>query len=409
MSDMEMPDAAVAHDDRATGHELPPRLHGFSTPTPSVRPRHRTSPRGRMLIAGGALLLLAAGGTQLAASAGYDSALTAWADVSVVLDAAREATQASQATATGHSGAALRIVDGGAPLISADTLARLRDAVDRETRAAEIAAPLLADSLPEPAEKPTWAWELFTAADVTRTSTTTARILVADLEDARAELESATAVLAEHGGAALGEAAAASISIEQQNPSARPADIITLRESADAVSGAAAAFRAEAGDTFEALVVAAAQVQLSAAQELEEKAGPLLDARLAVEEYARSIAGGVLLDFDWAAIVNGQGDNGSAGGTATWNSASGGFSTITLSDSVAEMWPGDVARALVTHEVGHAIAAKCWAMFNWEDQSANEAWATAWALSMGQTADGNGVALYGYPEQSLIDTAATCR
>lgn len=127
------------------------------------------------------------------------------------------------------------------------------------------------------------------------------------------------------------------------------------------------------------------------------------------EALARSIAGGVLLEFEWQPMVNGCGDGGSAGGLATWNSGHGGYSTITLSNSVAERWPDAVMKALVTHEVGHAISAKCYHLFDWEDPDANEQWATAWALSLGHTADGNGAALYGYPPQELIDTAATCR
>ena len=97
------------------------------------------------------------------------------------------------------------------------------------------------------------------------------------------------------------------------------------------------------------------------------------------------------------------------GGLATWNSGRGGFSTITLSDSVAEWWPNADSRALVAHEVGHAISAKCHDKFDWENQAANEEWATAWAISMGHTALGNGVEAYGYPSQAMIDIAATCR
>ena len=96
-------------------------------------------------------------------------------------------------------------------------------------------------------------------------------------------------------------------------------------------------------------------------------------------------------------------------GTATWNTIRGGFSTITLSNSVAENWPSADARALVAHEVGHSITSKCSDLFDSADQAANEEWATAWAIGMGHTAEGNGVQAYGYPSQDMIDRAMACR
>ena len=56
-------------------------------------------------------------------------------------------------------------------------------------------------------------------------------------------------------------------------------------------------------------------------QELAEKAGPLLATRLEIEAYARSISGGVLLDFDWAPFVAGTGGDAGIGGTATWGAS----------------------------------------------------------------------------------------
>ncbi len=160
---------------------------------------------------------------------------------------------------------------------------------------------------------------------------------------------------------------------------------------------------------FERYAAAADNLRASAESELAEKAGPLLETRLEIEAYARSISGGVVLDFDWAPLVNGLGGVYGMSGTATWNTARGGFSTITLSDSVAENWPSPDAMALVTHEVGHSITSKCSDLFDSADQDANEQWATAWAISLGHTALGNGVQAYGYPSQEMIDIAATCR
>jgi len=147
----------------------------------------------------------------------------------------------------------------------------------------------------------------------------------------------------------------------------------------------------------------------SAQSELAEKAGALLATRLEIEAFARSLAGGVVLDFDWAATVAGTGGRDGIGGTATWKTARGGFSTITLSHSVAETWPDADSRALVAHEIGHSITAKCHEKFDSQDHAANEEWATAWAISMGFTAPGNGTWAYGAPSQEMIDVAATCR
>jgi len=119
----------------------------------------------------------------------------------------------------------------------------------------------------------------------------------------------------------------------------------------------------------------------------------------------------VLLDFDWAVTVNGYGTGGSYGGTSYWWSDRGGYATITLSDSVASMWPGAGVQSLVAHEVGHAILSKCTDLFFGTEYEAagEEPWATAWAIGMGYTADGSGESIYGRPPDALIQIAAQCR
>lgn len=257
--------------------------------------------------------------------------------------------------------------------------------------------------------KPLWPWELYLASQGLATDSAHARLLAKAVAVSEEDLSSKNTALREYVLVVLDAALDAVPSIEQQNVWARTADVIALRAASNALTASSSSLTIDTAQQFVALEAAVAAVQASAQDELAQKAGWLYDSRLEVEAYARSIAGGVLLDFDWSHLVNGYGEGGSAGGTATWNAASGGFATITLSDSVAEMWPSDVSRALVTHEVGHAISSKCWEMFDWENTAANEEWATAWALSRGEVADGNGVSLYGYPPQSLIDTASTCR
>ena len=128
-----------------------------------------------------------------------------------------------------------------------------------------------------------------------------------------------------------------------------------------------------------------------------------------MEAFARSLAPGVLLEFDWGPLVNGAGYNGSMGGYTTWWWDDPGRAVIQLSDSVAEQWPAERSRALVAHEVGHAISVKCEGMYDSSTQDSIEKWATAWAISMGFTDDANGVWAYGYPPQNYIDAAAGCR
>jgi|GEM_PF-5823163 len=158
---------------------------------------------------------------------------------------------------------------------------------------------------------------------------------------------------------------------------------------------------------------AARALAASTADELAEKAGPLFDARMAAQAFARELAGGVLLDFDWARLVNGYGTGGSYGGTSYWNSASGGYATITLSDSVAELWPAPGVQALVAHEVGHAILARsdCNVLFFRSEfaDGGEEPWATAWAIGLGHTANGSGESVYGRPREGLIALSTECR
>jgi hypothetical protein len=164
-------------------------------------------------------------------------------------------------------------------------------------------------------------------------------------------------------------------------------------------------------DTLLGYLGAAHALEASHAEEIAEKAGPLLERRLAVQAFARSISGGVLLDFDWAVTVNGYGTQGSYGGTSYWYAADGGYATITLSDSVATSWPGAGVQSLVAHEVGHAILSKCTDLFFESDFYAGEeeSWATAWAIGMGYTADGNGESIYGRPADGLIALSTQCR
>jgi hypothetical protein len=125
-----------------------------------------------------------------------------------------------------------------------------------------------------------------------------------------------------------------------------------------------------------------------------------------VEAYARSISGGVLLDFNWQPIVIGY----SMAGTATIESAPPYYySTITLTNSIASNWGDTVPMSLVTHEVGHAITSKCMDLFNSAFGGDYERWATAWAMSWGWPAGASGADSYGVPSDDQVAIAGTCR
>lgn len=181
----------------------------------------------------------------------------------------------------------------------------------------------------------------------------------------------------------------------------------------DATADLADASDDQVAEYIASYLAAAEALAASHAEELAEKAGPLFDARMTVQAFARSMAGGVMLEFDWAPTVNGYGTGGSYGGTSYWNTADGGQATITLSDSVAAMWPGAGVQALVVHEVGHAILSRadCSTLFFDSDlyPGEEESWATAWAIGLGYTADGSGESIYGRPPDALIALSQQCR
>ncbi len=143
------------------------------------------------------------------------------------------------------------------------------------------------------------------------------------------------------------------------------------------------------------------------------KQDPAYPVRAQIQEYARSIARGVPLDFEWHEQVSGLGA-GWYSGTALYRETDGGWATIDLNFTVQEGWAeGDIdAKALVTHEVGHAqvVRAECRPLF--EGPAFNrddEMWATAWAIGLGFDVLGSGIEAYGRPSDEQIVVAARCR
>lgn len=168
------------------------------------------------------------------------------------------------------------------------------------------------------------------------------------------------------------------------------------------------------GEIVEGVVKARDAMAASHAAKEAAKSGPLNAVRNEVEAFARSIAGGVRIDFTWQDIVIGHGQGTSAAGTATWDTADDGYSSVTLTNSIARYWNQWAGyRSLVAHEVGHSITSKkaCHALFvEGPFGDDNERWATAWAISMGYTVSAaNGSDLYGAPTAEQISVAKKCR
>ncbi len=355
-------------------------------------------------------MIAALGITQLTANLGYDAAADRFADTlrtatAVTSETAHTRDVLARATDAGHV-----IRDAGsAPIaVPEDIVSALSTAIAEGEEVGAAAEKLLATALPSPGTKPIWFWELFGASSELVEDESSLDDLVQDLETASESAVEAEDAVQESGLAVLSSAGESAAAFEAAHPSARNDAVIALRNAAaDAL--AATTIDDDAATTYVALQDAGAQVVATESEEMAEKSGPLRGARLEIEAFARSLAPGVLLEFDWSPVVNGAGYNGSMGGYTTWWWDDPGRAHIELSDSVAEQWPAERSKALVAHEVGHAISVKCEDMYDASTQDSIEKWATAWAISMGYTDDANGVWAYGYPPQEYVDAAAGCR
>lgn len=397
------------HSAALGSHDLPSRFSG-SSPSGASRRTRRRAPAG--LIVGVAAVLVAAGAfgaAQLAANLGYDDAAREFAAQESTTSASIEAVRTSADALESTTAAATRVVDSGnGTLVDAATKDALATAVAAATAVSADADAVLDAELPDAGSKPGWFWELFAASDRLSADRESIAGIDDQLDEQSPAVDTATTTVSDAGIAMLSSAAASAGAFEAAHVSAKNDAIIALRETAAELS-ATTTLDDAAADSFIAMQDAAAQVIATEQVELAEKAGPLLDDRLAIEAFARSLAPAVLLEFDWSPIVSGAGGSGSMGGLTTWWWATPGRAVIELSNSVAEQWPSTASKSLVAHEVGHAISVKCEGMYDSSTQESIENWATAWAISMGYTDDANGVWAYGYPPQSYIDAAAGCR
>lgn len=388
------------------GHALPVRFTS-ADPNAPRRGRRRTGLTVGLLSC--VLAVVALVTLQLIANLGYDRTLDDFADT-------RAATQRTLITARDDLTELEGTTDVAGRLVEADT-GELVDPTSREALASAVAdatdatastQAILGRQLPDADPKPGVFWDLFAATTELEARTETLRELTDDVEAAAPAVSDARTTLTESGVAVLGSAAGAASAFEAAHLSAKNDAVVALRDAAGEAS-LVIALDESAIAVLSSLQDAARQVVSSEQIELAEKAGPLQGVRLEIEAFARSLAPGVLLEFDWNPVVNNAGYNGSMGGLTTWWWDEPDRAVIELSDSVAEQWPAERSRALVAHEVGHAISVKCEDMYDSTTQDSIEKWATAWAISMGFSDDANGVWAYGYPPQSYIDAASGCR
>jgi hypothetical protein len=168
-----------------------------------------------------------------------------------------------------------------------------------------------------------------------------------------------------------------------------------------------------AGAVFVNIMLAIDGVDASQVAGEAAKQDPAYPVRADIEAYGRSIARGVTIDFEWHHEVSGLGDDWYSG-TTMYHEADGGWATIDLNFALADGWRhGDRdAKALVTHEIGHAqvVRPECKPLFEGPVFNADdEMWATAWAIGLGFDTGGSGISAYGRPSDEQIAVASQCR
>jgi hypothetical protein len=391
-------------------HHLTPAFGGTSIPqnAPQRAPRRKRS--GVVLaVLGAVIVCVACVGIQWSANLAYDDALGSFEDA--VAQAASAQNQLEQSVD------ALAETASAASTIAAADTGSLMDPTAKDVLAAALAeatgtgnstAELVDETLPKAGEKPFWAWELFGGTTELNAENAAVSAQRSEFESARTDADDVAETVSEVSVSAVVSAAHAADAFEAAHVSARNLDILTLRRIAASLADVEA-LDSSVADGYEQLEAAAAAMLSSEQAEIDEKYGALFEARIAAEEFARGLAPGVLLDFDWSPYVNGYGDGGGMGGLATWWYGDPGYATIELSNSVADLWPSSRSQALIAHEVGHAISVKCEGMYDDSSSESIEAWATAWAISQGFTDDANGTSAYGPPPQELVGVAAGCR
>jgi hypothetical protein len=366
-----------------------------------------TRARGVVLVVAGVGLAVAAVfGVRLAiAKADFDSAQAVRLAQIVHLERA----EIDLATAISHAEAEVSLAQAALDAVpvgyvseeGAAALAESRAALERAVAAAERSAL----ELPAVPAASLDADALWAAAGAALDQAMNAHDASLDQAEAIGELHAAEAANTAAGATLLASSKALATSVLPANPSVANQPHVTFLKLQESLA-TREVLDAETVELLAQYVEAANTVSASHAAEEAEKSGPLYGLRAEVEAYARSISGGVLLDFNWQPMVIGH----SMAGTATIESAPPYlYSTITLTNSIAENWGDTVPVSLVTHEVGHAITSKCMDQFNQAFGGDYEAWATAWAMSWGMPAGPSGGYEYGVPNDEQVAIAGQCR
>jgi hypothetical protein len=367
----------------------------------------RSSARIAVLVAAGIVLgVVAVLGVRFAiAKAEFDAAQAVRLEHAIALAEHEGELDAAISRADAQVALAEAALDA-APVgyVSEESAAALADARDRLAKAVD-AATRSAIELPAVPAASLDAGALWAGADRARDQAAQAHEASLAQEAAIDALDDAEAAHAEAGAALLASARSLASTILPANPSVANQPHVAFLQLQDSLAA-----KEELDDDAVALlaeyVEAANSVSASHAAEEAEKAGPLYGLRAEVEAYARSISGGVLLDFNWQPIVIGY----SMAGTATIESSPPYYySTITLTNSIADNWGDTVPVSLVTHEVGHAITSKCMDLFDSAFEGNYERWATAWAMSWGYPGGPSGGYEYGFPSDEQVAIAGQCR
>lgn len=315
----------------------------------------------------------------------------------------------ASAAASDGSAMAEVVTDG----LGADELAAELEGSSQE--AAELVDEVEDPALPEPIAydasdlRPPWTSVLELLATRAR-----ADALAEELERITTDADdlAAAARAAEDARIAFYESAAADANAAlAANPLASYESRVEVQHGVDQAGAGWAQTRNSAG-AYSALAAAVDGMEASAAAEGARRVQPDYAVHGPIEDFARSIAHGVNLDFRWAHVVNGLSSDEWYSGTALYRHTDGGWATIELSHSIGWHWADDVnAKAVVVHEVGHAqvVRPECEPLYSGPlFQSDDEAWATAWAIASGYDVPGSGSEPYGRPTDAQIAEAAKC-
>lgn len=296
-----------------------------------------------------------------------------------------------------------------------DAIAALTDAAD--DLGSTIASAPDAELTPQlgialPAEHAVPAWERYADAARLIGSRDLRLEEVGEFESASRELSAARALALDSHEDVFAALAATGEQALADHPSASYRSRIGVRHAIDQ-TGEGWMHARDSAAAFSATVLAIEELRASHAAEEARRLEPEYPVRAEIEAFARSIAGGVNLDFVWAHEVSGLSSDEWYSGTAEFWPSDGGWGVITLTHSVSDNWGLDLdSKAIVVHEVGHtqAIRPNCAPLFMGPEFAGDhEMWATAWAIGMGYDVPGSGIGAYGRPSDAQIAVAAGCR